>query len=81
MNRALWLQCHPLSMPVQSRPNCSLSLEDLGPVVDRFRFARKVPVQGGDVFMQHGEARPRASAQVRRGVVAARLLCRTQKVR
>jgi magnesium chelatase family protein len=44
-----------------------------GPLLDRFDLHVEVPVQGGDVFMQHGEP-GESSAQVRARVVAARSL-------
>jgi magnesium chelatase family protein len=44
-----------------------------GPLLDRFDLHVEVPVQGGDVFMQHGEP-GESSTQVRARVVAARHL-------
>jgi magnesium chelatase family protein len=44
-----------------------------GPLLDRFDLHVEVPVQGGDVFMQHGEP-GESSAHVRARVVAARSL-------
>jgi magnesium chelatase family protein len=59
-------QCSPAQI-VRYRSKIS------GPLLDRFDLHVEVPVQGGDVFMQHGEP-GESSAQVRARVVAARCL-------